>query len=67
MKNSSSRSEFTGLALALVLVIEGLFPFLSPSGWRRMFRQLLELQDGQVRFFGLCSILAGLAMLWLFA
>jgi uncharacterized protein YjeT (DUF2065 family) len=55
------------LALALVLVIEGLFPFLSPSGWRRTFRQLLELQDGQVRFFGLCSILAGLAMLWLFA
>lgn len=55
------------LALALVLVIEGLFPFLSPPGWRRMFRQLLELQDGQVRFFGLCSILAGLAMLWLFA
>ncbi len=60
-------SDTFGLALALVLVIEGLFPFLSPSGWRRMFRQLLELQDGQVRFFGLCSILAGLGMLWLFA
>jgi uncharacterized protein YjeT (DUF2065 family) len=54
------------LALALVLVIEGLFPFLSPSGWRRMFHQILQMQDGQVRFFGLCSILAGLAMLWLF-
>ena len=60
-------SDTFWLALALVLVIEGLFPFLSPSGWRRMFRQLLELQDGQVRFFGLCSILAGLGMLWLFA
>jgi uncharacterized protein YjeT (DUF2065 family) len=55
------------LALALVLVIEGLFPFLSPAGWRRMFQQILQLQDGQVRFFGLCSILAGLAMLWLFS
>jgi len=54
------------LALALVLVIEGLFPFLSPSGWRRMFQQILQMQDGQVRFFGLCSILAGLAMVWLF-
>lgn len=55
------------LALALVLVIEGLFPFLSPAGWRRMFQQLLHLQDGQVRFFGLCSIIAGLALVWLFS
>lgn len=52
------------LALALVLVIEGLFPFLSPGGWRRMFAQLLQLTDGQIRFFGLCSILAGLAWFW---
>ena len=54
-------------ALALVLVIEGLLPFLSPSGWRRMFQQVLQLQDGQVRFFGLCSILGGLLVLWLLA
>ena len=54
-------------ALALVLVIEGLLPFLSPSGWRRMFQQLLQLQDGQLRFFGLCSILGGLLVLWLLA
>jgi uncharacterized protein len=54
------------LAMALVLVIEGLFPFLSPSGWRRMFAQILQLSDGQIRFFGLCSILAGvLWLLWL--
>ena len=58
-------TETFWMALALVLVIEGIFPFLSPSGWRRMFQQVLQLQDGQVRFFGLCSILAGLAMLWL--
>ena len=52
--------------MALVLVIEGLFPFLSPKGWRRMFTQILRLSDGQVRFFGLCSILAGaLWLLWL--
>lgn len=54
-------------ALALVLVIEGLLPFLSPSGWRRMFQQVLQLQDGQVRFFGLCSVLGGLLLLWLLA
>ena len=52
------------LALALVLVIEGLLPFLSPEGWRRMFTQILRLSDGQIRFFGLCSVLAGLAGLW---
>lgn len=50
------------LALALVLVIEGLFPFFSPTGWRRMFAQILQLSDGQIRFFGLCSMLVGL--LW---
>ena len=54
-------------AFALVLVIEGLLPFVSPAGWRRMFQQILQLQDGQLRFFGLCSILAGLAILWFFA
>jgi uncharacterized protein YjeT (DUF2065 family) len=49
-------------ALALVLVIEGLLPFLSPASWRSMFKQLLELQDGQLRFFGLCSMLLGLVL-----
>jgi uncharacterized protein YjeT (DUF2065 family) len=51
-------------ACALLLVFEGLFPFLSPGGWRRTFQRLLALQDGQLRFFGLCSILLGLALLW---
>ena len=59
-------SDTLWLAAALVLVIEGLFPFLSPSGWRRMFAQILRLSDGQIRFFGLCSILVGvLWLLWL--
>jgi len=59
-------SDSFWLAMALVLVIEGLFPFLSPQGWRRMFAQILQLSDGQIRFFGLCSILAGsLWLLWL--
>ncbi|WP_294765519.1 DUF2065 domain-containing protein [uncultured Rhodoferax sp.] len=52
------------VALALVLVIEGLFPFISPAGWRRMFEQLLQLQNGQIRFFGLLSILVGLFTIW---
>jgi uncharacterized protein len=53
------------VALGLVLVLEGLFPFLSPGGWRRTFQRLLQLQNGQLRFFGLCSILLGLAVLLL--
>jgi uncharacterized protein YjeT (DUF2065 family) len=52
-------------ALALVLVIEGLMPFLSPSGWKRTFAQIIQLSDGQIRFFGLCSVLLGLFLLWL--
>ena len=52
------------LALALVLVLEGIFPFLSPEGWRQTFLKLLQLRDGQLRFFGLTSILLGLATLW---
>lgn len=52
------------LAMALVLVIEGLFPFISPGGWRRMFSQILQLEDGQIRFFGLGSVIAGLVWLW---
>ena len=56
------------LALALVLVLEGLFPFMSPSGWRRVFTQILQMSDGQIRFFGLCSIMVGLlALAWLAA
>ena len=54
------------LALALVLVLEGLMPFLSPTGWRRMFEQVLKMNDGQIRFFGLCSVALGLAGMVLF-
>ncbi|MHA7601579.1 DUF2065 domain-containing protein [Alicycliphilus sp. T452] len=46
-------------ALGLVLVIEGVFPFISPAGWRRMFTQILQLRDGQIRFCALLSIAAG--------
>nr|WP_227494359.1 DUF2065 domain-containing protein [Ramlibacter pallidus] len=50
--------------MALMLVLEGLFPFLSPGGWRQTFLRLLQLRDGQLRFFGLTSILLGLVTLY---
>jgi uncharacterized protein len=53
-------------ALALVMVIEGLLPFLSPALWRRLFERALQLSDGQIRFVGLTSMLAGLATLVFF-
>jgi uncharacterized protein YjeT (DUF2065 family) len=53
-------------ALALVLIFEGLLPLISPTKWREMFTQLLQLQDGQIRFFGLTTVLLGLFLLiWL--
>ncbi len=50
-------------ALALMLVFEGLLPFFSPSAWRRMFERATLLSDGQLRFIGLGSMLAGLLLL----
>lgn len=52
--------------LALMLVFEGLLPFLSPGSWRRTFERVLLLSDGQLRFLGLCSIVIGLLLLSLF-
>jgi uncharacterized protein YjeT (DUF2065 family) len=52
------------LALGLMLILEGLMPMVSPLRWRRLFEQLLQLQDGQIRFFGLFMVIAGLMLLW---
>ena len=52
-------------AIALMLVIEGVLPFLLPTLWRETFRRLTEMSDGQVRFIGLTSMLAGLLLLYL--
>ncbi len=53
------------LAVALMLIIEGLLPFLLPNVWRDAFRRLTEMSDGQIRFVGLSSMLAGLLLLFL--
>lgn len=50
-------------ALALMLVFEGLLPFLSPRGWRQIFERATRLSDGQIRFLGLSSMLVGLLLL----
>lgn len=58
-------SEALWIALALVLVLEGLMPAINPQGWRRMFSQLLALNDQQIRRVGLVSMVLGLVLLWL--
>jgi uncharacterized protein YjeT (DUF2065 family) len=50
-------------AVALMLVLEGLLPFLSPTTWRSMFERATRMSDGQIRFFGLSSMLIGLVLL----
>jgi len=52
-------------AFALMLVIEGVLPFLMPELWRQTFRKLTEMSDGQIRFIGLTSMLAGLLLLYI--
>ena len=51
------------MAVALMLVVEGLVPFLAPAFWREAFRRITQLSDGQIRFFGLASMLAGMILL----
>ena len=54
------------VAFALMLVLEGMLPFLAPAAWRETFRRLIQLTDGQIRFIGLTSMLAGIILLLVF-
>ena len=52
-------------ALGLLLVIEGLLPFLSPAGLRRLLAAVATSSDAALRIAGAASLVAGLAVLWL--
>lgn len=51
------------LAFALMLIIEGVLPFMMPQAWREMFKRVISMSDGQIRFFGLTSMIVGLLLL----
>lgn len=51
-------------ALALVLVLEGILPFINPAGVRRALQAIDQLNDGQLRAIGLASMLIGLLLLF---
>lgn len=57
-------SETFWLAVALALVLEGFLPLVAPAVWRRVLGEMLKLQDGQLRFFGLMTLCSGLLLWW---
>lgn len=52
-------------ALALVLVIEGIMPFISPKSWRNTMLQAAQLPDSNLRIIGIVSMLLGVILLYL--
>jgi len=52
-------------ALGLLLVLEGILPFLSPPSLRRAYERLASMNDAALRVAGATSMIAGLAVLWL--
>jgi uncharacterized protein len=51
------------MALALMLILEGVLPFIAPNLWRDTFRRITQMTDGQIRFVGLSSMIVGLLLL----
>lgn len=54
------------MAFGLMLVIEGILPLLSPQSWRDTFQRMIALKNGQLRFIGLVSMLAGFLLILFF-
>lgn len=52
-------------ALALVLIIEGMLPFLNPGAMRRFMISMAQMNDQSLRFAGISSMLAGVVLLYL--
>jgi hypothetical protein len=53
------------IALALLLIVEGIFPFLSPDGVRKALAAIHQLSDSQLRFAGMTSMLVGVGLLYI--
>lgn len=53
-------------AIGLVLILEGLLPFLNPGAWRRVFERAVKMSDAQIRAIGLSSLAIGVAILLFF-
>jgi uncharacterized protein YjeT (DUF2065 family) len=51
-------------AVALVLILEGVFPFLSPDRFRKTLINAVQLDDATLRFIGISSMIGGLLLLY---
>ena len=51
-------------AVALLLVIEGMLPFVRPSRYKQLVAQIIRLSDSQLRSYGLTAMIAGLLLLF---
>lgn len=58
--------KYLATSLALMLVLEGVIPFLAPKLWRETFQRITQMADGQIRFIGLSSMLLGVLLLFIF-
>jgi uncharacterized protein YjeT (DUF2065 family) len=65
LTNFASVKDNLLAGFALMLVFEGILPFMAPRAWRETFRRVIELSDGQLRFIGLASIGLGLLILFM--
>jgi len=61
----SELARYLGGAFALYLVLEGILPFLNPSATQRLMAKLAQTETKQLRWGGLISMVAGLALLWM--
>jgi len=55
------------LALGLMLILEGLMPMVLPRLWKSLFEQMLKMEDGEIRFFGMLMVIAGMSVIWFLA
>lgn len=53
------------VAFGLMLVLEGMMPFLFPAQWRETLRRVSQMQDGQLRFIGISLMIVGLLVILL--
>jgi uncharacterized protein len=61
----SELGRYLGGAFALYLVLEGMLPFVNPTAAQRLMAKLANADPGQLRWGGLISMVAGLALLWM--
>ena len=61
----SELARYLGGAFALYLVLEGILPFVNPGAAQRLMARLAQTETQQLRWGGLISMVAGLALLWM--